>query len=183
MKLLKTIVILILVVGLPALSWYYLSQGADWRMQGIEAMATKTPVDLTLDTGFLTARDELKSERTFTIAVKYPVTDEAQLERLNLLADQFSYRDDLVMLYHGGVNANLADEWTASSCEDEGCADLFATLFPEGMNAALVDDSSYLRRSYDINTQEGMNTLIEHAAILFPVEKRAKLELKRGSIK
>lgn len=181
MKLLKTIVILALVVGLPALSWYYLSQGADWRMEGIEAMATKTPVDLTPDAGFLTAQEDLESERTFTIAVKYPTTDQTQLDRLNLLADQFSYREDLVMLFHGDPVENLADEWTMSDCEEADCSGLFATLFPEGMNAALVDDSSYLRRSYDINSQEGINSLIEHAAILFPVEKRAKLELRRGS--
>ena len=86
-----------------------------------------------------------------------------------------------VMLFHGDPIDNLADEWTMSDCEKADCSRLFATLFPEGMNAALVDDSSYLRRSYDINTQEGINSLIEHAAILFPVEKRAKLELRRGS--
>lgn len=181
MKLLKTIVILALIVGLPALSWYYLSQGADWRMKGIEAMAEKTPVDLTLDAGFNTASGNLEAEKIFTIAVNYDETSASQLERLNLLADQFSYREDLVMLYRGPQVQGMADEWTNSRCEQNGCDELMSTLFPVGVNAALVDDSSYLRRTYDLNTEEGVKTLIEHAAILFPVEKRAKLELKRGS--
>ena len=53
-------------------------------------------------------------------------------------------------------------------------------LFTDQNNAVLIDDSLYLRNSYDLNAPGQVKLLAEHGVILFPLERSKKIELKRG---
>ena len=183
MRWVKTTILFVILLGLPALSWYYLKKGADWRISGLEAIANKTPLET--DTyQFATFKNKEVNlvEGRFYLASNISATSETEKAALQKLADQFDHRDDLIYLLFGlpSNNTSLDEQWQQVDCSSSPCSRLTAQLFPSGMNAALVDDSLNLRRSYDLLNEEDAHALIEHAAILFPVEKRKKIELIRG---
>ena len=91
----------------------------------------------------------------------------------------------MLLSFNGGA-AELDDAWTIVDCSESdvasksGCKAWTVQLFRGHSNAVLIDDSLYIRNTYDLNEAGQMKLLAEHGVILFPVEKSKKIELKRG---
>jgi len=174
--------VLLILIALPALSWLYLNKGADWRRAGLAEMANKKPLtqsNTELQTASGTA--VILEEGEFFIASNLDASKPANNETLNKLAEQFNHQGDLTFLYLGETNVDLAEEWMQVACLESPCGDIVSQLFTENTNTALIDDSLYVRGVYDLTIPEEVLTLVEHGAILFPIEKRKKIELKRGA--
>ncbi len=88
-------------------------------------------------------------------------------------------RKDVKFLAFGSRGTDLGEEWLRLPCDESTCTLLARALFSDSSNAVLIDDSLQLRRSYDLGQEEELHKLIEHGAILFPTEKREKIELIR----
>ncbi|MDX1407978.1 MAG: hypothetical protein R3330_07585 [Saprospiraceae bacterium] len=179
MRLVRTLTVLALVILLPAISWYYLSKGADWRKRGLAEISQRTQIDfpsLLTSEGTSLGQDDLFG--SFAIAVDgatVPVPD------LQKLTEQFGVRQDMQFLMFNGQAPDTEDDpWVHIDCVDTACRMLTDVLFPGTKNAALIDDSLQVRRSYDLREAEEMKRLIEHGAILLPTEKREQIELIRG---
>jgi hypothetical protein len=179
MKLARAIAVLTVIVVFPAISWYYLNRGAAWRIQGLEAMKDKIAIELPqsplvddegkMVTGFGT---------DFVIAVN--VEPDKSIADLNKIAELFSHREDVILLSFNGGSAELNEAWTVVDCSVSPCGAWTEQLYSDNFNAALIDDSLYIRNIYDLNEKGQMKLLAEHGVILFPVEKHEKIELKRG---
>jgi hypothetical protein len=179
MKLARTIAVLTVIVVFPAMSWYYLNRGAAWRIQGLEAMRDKQAIELPRaplidDNGAAVA--ELGAD--FIIAVN--VDPNKEISDLNKIAELFSHRSDVLLLSFNGGTDELDEAWTILDCAISPCKEWSAQLFTDDTNAALIDDSLYIRNTYDLRVEGQMKLLAEHGVILFPVEKSRKIKLKRG---
>jgi len=185
MKLARTIAVLTVIVVFPAISWYYLNQGAAWRIQGLEAIRNKVVIELPetplqdINGGTISG---IGSD--FVIAVN--VDPDKNITDLNNVADLFSHRGDVMLLSFNGGTEELDEAWTVVDCSEaevgskSRCIDWTTQFFKDHSNAVLIDDSLYIRNTYDLNESGQMKLLAEHGVILFPVEKSKKIELKRG---
>ena len=173
--------VIVILIVLPALSWYYLNQGADWRRAGLAEMADKKPFEYEeLDLANVDGEMIRLEPGMFIIATKLEATTAARTETLNKIAEQFDHQPDLQFLYFGTQKDGLAEDWTVVDCASSDCNSMTMQLFAGNSNAALIDDSLYIRSVYDLASNDEAQKLAEHGAILFPVEKRKKIELKRG---
>lgn len=172
----------LILIGLPALSWYYLKKGADWRRAGLAEMSDKRPIT-GADVKLLSANGDTiqLEEGVFAIASNLALSGPENQMILNKIAEQFNHQPDLLFLYFGDISGDLAEEWTILDCQRSSCEELVAQFFKEGMNTVLIDDSLNIRVLYDVTSEGQTNKLAEHGAILFPVEKRKEIELKRGA--
>ena len=178
MRLVRVIAILALLIGFPALSWYYLQTGADWRKSGLDELADKKEITLPAVTSM--NGDQIGEDVFSGKFIVYCDLDVAQHEStLQGLDEQFRSRKDVLLVNLKAV-PNGSD-WLYIDCESSDCAWLRQNIFDGGSaNCALIDSDMNLRRTYDLANDEELKDLVRHAGILFPIEKRKKIELKRG---
>jgi hypothetical protein len=182
MRTLKIIVVLLVLIGFPALSWYYLSSGLRWRINAQEATRRKEALrNFTLvdkDSVLITSQ-----EMAGTYYLIARPGDAAAVDHLKRVGAQFGVRHDFrtVILLPGGKEGLELNEsaWMQLTCA-QGCEALNQMLFEEDYTAAIVDSSLYLRGRYHLSSMQEMRKLVEHLAVVLPIEKRERIELKRG---
>jgi len=185
MKLARTIAVLTVIVVFPAISWYYLNQGAAWRIQGLEAMRDKVAFELP-HTPLVDTKGEKISGLGSDFIIAVNVDPNNSIADLNNIAALFKHRGDVILLSFNGSAEELDQAWTVVDCTEPGaesessCYAWMTQLFKDQANAVLIDDSLYIRNTYDLNAPGQMKLLAEHGVILFPVERSKKIELKRG---
>lgn len=176
MRLFRTILVVALLILFPALSWYYLQQGKDWRMTSVSEISEKTQLTVasltTMDGDTLTPESLLGN---FIIAadLSHPVKHEV----LDALHDQFGERDDVLLMALTSGDA-VPQGWLGIDCDRQDCSWLRQHL-DSSANSALIDDSLRLRRTYDLMKEDERKKLVKHTAVIVPLEKREKLELRR----
>ena len=179
MRLIKTITVVALVVLLPAISWYYLSKGAEWRKSGLKEISQRTQVtipDLITHDSLTVSREDLFGN--YVIAVDGQLVATSQSEKI---VEQFGVRNNMrFLMIHPPTAPSAQEGWLHIPCTDSDCEALAGELFPGQTNAALLDDSLQLRQSYNLREVDELKRLIEHGAILVPPEKRDEIELVRG---
>ncbi|RLD19019.1 MAG: hypothetical protein DRI69_09320 [Bacteroidetes bacterium] len=209
MKLARTIAVLTVIVAFPAISWYYLQQGAAWRIEGLEAMRDKVSIELP-HTSLIDINGETIAGIGVDFVIAVNVDPEMRVADLNDIADLFKHRGDVMLLSFNGGSPELDEAWTVVDCttsetktrseddeksEDDArsvgnstseiglksnCDAWTNQFFKGNSNAVLIDDSLYIRNTYDLNEPGQMKLLAEHGVILFPVKRSKKIELKRG---
>ena len=180
-KIFTVLSVLLILIALPALSWLYLNRGAEWRKAGLAEMSDKRTFEYN-DLMLVGEDGEAFSFEAgrFAIATKAePGTTELR-ETITKLAEQFDHLSNIDFVYFGS-SALEATDWIHIDCSASECDKITTQLFQGSSNTALIDDSLYIRGVYDIASEPELVSLVEHGAILFPPEKRAKIELKRGA--
>jgi len=179
---LKISIVVLIVIGFPLISWIYLRSGLNWRIKAQEETAVKGLINafsLSGDDGVLISNETL-------LGRFYIITDAADsvaAGKLNAVHEQFAVRDDFrticILDDLGNSWHPSGSGWINATCET-GCAELMKLLFMDQKNAAIVDDSLRVRGRYDLTNMDEVRALIRHTAVVLPIEKREKLELKRG---
>jgi len=183
MRIIKTILIVIVLIGFPALSWVYLNSGLKWRVHAQEETASKQAlVDFVLtdrDSNSLSAED-----LTGTFFVVATPDDTLSLKHLNMVHEQFHVRDDYRTIFYESAQqmmpVPLDSTWMYVRCIS-GCDTLQTRLFGPDYSAAIIDDSLRVRGRYHLSSLTEMRKLVEHLAVVLPIEKRERIELKRGN--
>ncbi len=185
MRVLRIIIILAILIGFPALSWFYLSSGLKWRIGEQHETTVKASLpefELMNGDSVLLSNTELFG-RYFVIATPQ---DSQSLRHLEMINAQFHVRPDFTTLFlvpEGGNVVTLADSaWMHTTCIRD-CEALREALFGSGYTAAIVDDSLRVRGRYHLGSVEEMRKLVANLAVVLPIEKRERIELKRGTHK
>jgi hypothetical protein len=181
MRKLRIILVVLVLIGFPAVSWIYLKSGLRWRVDAQQETARKEkPGNFTLQSedGTIVSRDAL--EGMYTLAAM--PSNAVETGHLLMLWSQFQVRNDFQILILRDANrpAITGDTtWLYASCAS-GCENLLELCFAEDNTAALLDNALYLRGRYRLDSKDDMRRLIEHLAVVLPIEKRERIELKRG---
>lgn len=182
MRTIRIILIILVLVGFPALSWYYLSSGLKWRVTAQDETVKKERLGqftlLQKDSVGLSASD---LEGLFYLMVT--PTDSASMQHLEMIHSQFHVRSDFKILslsWEDNTNPTGDSTWIKAICTS-GCESLRGTLFGKDYTAAIVDDSLYIRGRYHLASVVEMRKLVEHLAVVLPIDKRERIELKRGN--
>ena len=179
MRVLRIIGILLLLIGFPAVSWYYLQTGINWRKDGLAEVFDKQKVTIpVIYKGSPDGPVEIDPEGKFIILVRN--TEDVDEAVLQGIYEQFDHRKDLLLLALGNVSRSV--HWQKLDCISGACEQLERALFIDtDANCVFVDSEHYIRMYYDLAEEADVQQLVKHGAILFPVEKREQIELKRGS--
>lgn len=183
MRILRIVLVLLVLIGFPALSWVYLNSGLKWRVNAQNETTTKR----TLRDFILIERDSITitpKELTGLFFVIAAPQDSLSFHHLNMVHTQFQVREDYrTLLLESNQNTTISpgDSTLMRVTCRLGCEGLHEALFSPDYSAAIVDDSLHVRGRYHLESLAEMRKLVEHLAVVLPIEKRARIELKRGN--
>ena len=153
------VVILLLLVLFPFISWLYLKNGIGFRKQALEELSTKSEFNKSM----------LDSVAVNQLAGKIALVDiNGSRENLSKIYDQFKESTDFVILSSkSGYNVLLGQNELEN---------LKATF--KDVSFVLIDNEGMIRRTYSENDDE-MKQLVIHIATLIPfVEKKKPRGIK-----
>lgn len=195
----QLVMLLLLLIGAPYLSWHYLSKGVDYRVSRINQMGEYGDVsDLTLTTP-QGSRLQMGNLKDSVIIMTFPGIENGDLKDFPLLdkmKDQFEDRSDVKFFWVLGVaDSTLGstlitanpDKYSEVYFIDESDATYLAFMDqlpdkkPLGRTntLAVIDKKSMVRNVYDPFSDVDMGRLVEHITILLPPKKVDKPKLNR----
>jgi len=194
-KWLQTTALFLMLLLMPALSWYYLKKGEQYQVEMRAELKDygklpqfKLPAVLSTDT--------LQSEALHNKVVIAKTLDAQELEQsedllftLGSLHEQFDERDDVVFLLHTSIadtskigaflrKNKLADAeqiWITPADQSV----IKAYTFPKTGMAAIVDTTGTIRRYYNYRDGNEVRRLTEHVTVLMHRDKKNDPYLKR----
>jgi hypothetical protein len=182
MRKVRIILIVLVLVGFPALSWFYLSSGLKWRVGAQDETVRKER----LGNFELMELDSTTWSPSALLGTYYLVAvpqDSIAISQLKKINTQFGVRSDFRTIYFlpaGDQPLHGSDStWLHVHCTN-GCQAFKGALFGQNASAAIVDDSLYVRGRYQLSSVGEVRKLVEHLAVVLPIEKRERIELKRG---
>lgn len=193
-KILQFAALFLLLIGLPAGSWYYLQLGLDYRKETM---------------------GQLQDHGAFTLKTNHTPVGEGSVRVINFLSaanadtkgpllaklyEQFDKREDfeLVTFVDTTAFADLVTFRTTYQLEEEPQCSFpslktaewqsFVSTHESDAKAeipylALVDVKGNIRNFYEQEDEEAVKQLVEHIAFLLPIKKRDKAELRRETEK
>ena len=187
MRLLKTVLILSVLTLLPALSWVYLTKGRDWRRDRVlelENLGEMPQFEVQSTSNVLLSPSTILGKN---LIVHRSVSSDA-IEIIGKLHDQFNEREDYLFLQYGDLNDPEAvtedpEQWLLVDCASAACTTVDQLFDEKDATTVLVDKDGYVRHFYDLSQDGSAAKLVEHMAVLIPIEKRARLQLRRDLMK
>ena len=160
-KIVQTVVLLLLLVVFPILSWLFLRDGLQYRLDAKDRLVVKShlPVDSKLC-------------KPGPIQVLYTP---GKLDRIKPISDHFADRKEILMFnsldsvsINNVTQDSLEHAWSKSSLVDQYQDAIF-----------LIDTTCAIRMAYDAKVDEQMASLVEDIAFLLPIEKEKDFLVKR----
>lgn len=198
--LLQYVALALLLVGLPALSWYYLDKGFDYRLETIGELDELGR----FPSGPYQKLDGTMSEETaldgkVLVVHHFPSPIDGADKRVALelgkIHQQFDERVDVQFLLFSDPadSANILPLLEKNRLMDPGQVDLLRPVFqgnqpfsfardskqPSDSWVILADTSGLIRQYYDFGDGNRIRRLVEHIVTLMPVIERDKPVLKR----
>lgn len=158
MKYLVSAGILVLLIGFPLLSWYYLQTGLDYRKELEGELVTKGSL-----ADFGIKDDSLFKGKTTLWQLK----DVSDKESLVKLYDQFDQSPTFQLLSNDDVQGKTVIPFDLSLIRNES---LKAGTF------ALIDSSLQVRNIYPDFSKETIKNIVAHTAITLPLTKKRKIK-------
>lgn len=173
MKTLRTIVILLVLFGLPAGSWYFLKFGFNWRKAKIESLTVKSHLlnDLTWDEK---EKEELLSimfYKTTVLKLGSGTEDDEQI------IDQFKKAPTFQWMYLS-ANGDSIPQLSSKNVRKYFEAPDFFENNPNysDVEYLLVDTALNIRQKY-LESEESLGQLIEDIALVIPRQREKDIKL------
>lgn len=197
-NIIQTLLLLLLLVGLPLGSWYYLREGYNYRktiMDQLQNLGSLPAVELPDHRDSLIRFAGFKGKALVVADVK--TGDDAALEALRNIGDQFaeSRAVSIAVLAPDSSAAAMQAPFQSAAELQPG---LFHVLkngsaqaeqlrknlpFSGRSNVALADTSLVVRQVYDLSNAQDIRRLVEHLVIVIPSKRTPKPVLKRPTEK
>lgn len=160
-KIYKFIAVTIMLVVFPALSWYYLDIGLEYRKEAHQAMLPKGDLNELISTRRFTTDYDLRATCEGSTSMLICRKDEKNDKTIQKLFDQFddAYNFQLVLLNATGLTS--LPEFEKSNFH----------VVPSVVNyeneVVLLDNQSRIRGNYTFSG-ENVQELVSHTALLLP---------------
>jgi hypothetical protein len=182
-KLFVPIFVIVLLIVLPAISWYYLKSGMSWRREAIGELSDYGSVE-SVQIHLTDARDIDLQEFKDHLMIFYRMDCNAidsEIQTLESIREQFEKRTDVQIFLSGDCLNQYTPKKARNNiiqkidCQanEEACAELDQSFFKvPGKNIAFVDGNLNIRNYYQSANQDDRKRLIEHMAMMLPDERR-----------
>lgn len=194
-NIIQTIVLLLLLAGLPLGSWYYLREGYNYRktlINQLQPLGQLYVVELPDSRDSLIRFDDFRGKALVVADIGSGNT--SAMETLRSIGEQFaeSRAVSVAMLIPSEEAASAQDFFQPAMEEHPG---LFYILkgdvagveklrqslsFSGETNVALADSSLTVRQVYQIGDEKDIRRLIEHLVIVIPPKRSPKPTMKRS---
>lgn len=183
-KIIQLIAISIILLALPAASWYFLKSGLDYRKESLNKLGdygTLTQMDLDVKGKNALSVSDLEGN---TILVQNLDT-QADTTLTMKLFRQFEKRADMkfIVTAHPQLKIETVRKDNLWQLEKgKGTNEFFKSIGLEEDNkvkVALIDREGIIKNYYSLSDESELRQLVEHTAFILPVEETAKPELKR----
>lgn len=178
MKYIKSILLLMLLVGLPLVSWYFLNSGLEWRKSKVSDLKAK---DIFLKSYQFSAEDknnlfEIMTHRTCVVKL----SDEKLNDNDKAIIDQFNKAHTFKFVSLSKTDGNN-NSWTSKSAVRYFKPSTTEPVLSElkGMNYVLVDTAGYIRQYYKGSRKQDLARLVEDIAVILPRKKPKDIVLKK----
>lgn len=168
-----------LLVALPAGSWFYLKSGFQVRKSAFEALKVKAPFpdDIILGNKHF---DECINNNV-SLVYKNEANAKGLIQNLQEVHTIFKHRDrfSFISLEENkdtlaGLVSEVAEDWKIINLSSS-----YYNKFPIGNNEIMVLDTlANIRGKYQLE-KEDLQRMTKQLTILFPIEKKQKIRLKR----
>lgn len=156
------LVLVSMIIIFPAVSWYYLQSGLNYRKAALEELKPKG--DLTRD---VTKIDQLKGKTTLI------QLQDVDMVKLNSIYNQYQLAETFQVLSHIESD-DLSKKWYV--LDDLSLAALRNQY--ETASFVLVDTSLQVRNTY-AHSDEDFIKMVEHLAIVMPRKKDKDIKIRR----
>ncbi len=171
-KIFKFIAVISMLVIFPALSWYYLNSGLEYRRTARIAMEVKGSLESALSSGSINTNIDLLTTCKGSTSLIISREDEKNDETIEKLFKQFksAYNFQLVLL--NGKNLP-----TLPSFEFDNFFVVEGTSSPSP-KLVLVDNELMVRNEYSF-AEESILDLVSHTALLVPKKPERDVKIKK----
>ena len=183
-KIIQLIGVSLIIIVLPAASWYFLKSGLDYRKESMGQLGQygQLPeMNLLLSNG----QSVHTSRMDGMMGIVHTMNENGDTSLIMKLYRQFSKRTDLQFVLSDTESLKLmADRasnlWLLKYAE-ENIPFLEKTgVFNSGdKNVALIDINGEIRNHYNLNNISELQQMVEHTAFLLPVYEDAKPVMRR----
>ncbi len=195
-NIIQTLVLLLLLAGLPIGSWYYLREGYNYRktiMDQLQTLGQLPSVELPDHRDSLIRFTDFRGKALVVADIK--AGDDAALETLRNIGDQFAESSAVCIAVLSPDAAAMQAPFQSASEMHPGLFHVLQTEsaqaeqlrkalpFTGQANVALADTSLVVRQVYDLNNAQDIRRLIEHLVIVIPSKRTPKPVLKRPTEK
>lgn len=172
MKYLKRLGVVIMIVVLPAISWYYLDTGYDFRKDAIEKLKPKGSIEnwLANKNISLNLNSVAKGRASLLVFRSSVQSDETYRE----LFDQFKTSDNFQMIM---LNQGYGDFDTR---DIKGNVINFRAKHDLDQYFVLLDDQMQVRNEYTLS-QESLKEMVQHIAITIPRDKPRDVKIQKSN--
>ncbi len=186
---LLVLIALLVLFGLPAISWFYLREGVDFRRRMAQELTPKDtlPPNLKLATsGDTLVLAALEGNAVFIWTLEGAPDDEADraIRRADTLMQGFGKEERFRMVTlvpqtrpQPNLPSGKYRHWLVATTPRENA------LWPDTLDAPVkglvADTSLVVRHYYDLSDRAGWSKLVEHLAVLIPQQPKPDIILKR----
>lgn len=206
---LKMLALFMMLVVLPAGSWYYLRQGYEYRKASLDKLQELGPVPsfsfVNYDSTLIHSKD---LEGSVLIAGVFDYKNGLQEDlkaKIGKLFTQFNRREEFYMIVHlNGVSDSTIQQIGETLIEDydfefperfyltSGTTDFALNTYKipaskEKLNSknrvVLIDAKQEIRNYYNLNEEEELKLLVHHVTIVLPKKQKKDIIIKRDTEK
>ena len=167
---------MLLLIGLPLGSWYFLKGGLEWRKEKVQDLKTK---DLFFSAFEFTKSDkdrlyEIMAHRTCVVKLNAPIN-----ELDSMVIDQFDNAHTFQFVSFEKTT-DKSNKWTSKSAvryyKPKAQKPRYSRI--ADTDYVLVDTSGYVRQYYSGNGKQVFKTLVEDVAVILPRRKAKDISVK-----
>ncbi len=189
---LLVLIVLLVLFGLPAVSWLYLREGVNFRMRMAHQLEPKDTLDPTLRLSLgqdTIALSELR-HRVVVLWEMPSALDAAAkallLRRADTLLHEAGRHEHfrMVLLHPSTTDPEVLDaaahfdNWLVGDPQFD-VAMLWPDTFSARVRGLVADTALVVRHYYDLKDREGWSRLVTHLAVLLPQQPKPDIVLKR----
>ncbi len=189
----NTLLAITLLFILPAGSWWYLSQGLDYRRDSLSEMKDFGPIGDFTGTDQVNRPFRMSEQHGKALVVQFLPPDRTEAayrtERLGKVFESFQDTEDVLFLSIAPADSLLpsreqairlgiddARRWRLLTFPDTSLERISTQVFgladAADQRLVLADTSLTMRRYYNIRENEDMGRLVEQIAIVIPKQRR-----------
>ncbi|NNK90341.1 MAG: hypothetical protein HKO89_07000 [Saprospiraceae bacterium] len=177
MKYLRSVVIIILLFGLPIGSWYFLKHGFNWRKSKIETLMPKDHILRDFDWSGK-QKEELYSILFYkTTVINF---DDEIDDKENLIVDQYLKANTFQWLNVTSdekYNLQLSSKDKRKYFTSDKSA--WSKGLLSGVKYALIDTGMYVRQVYPDNSEASLGMLVEDLSLIIPRKKEKDISIRK----
>ncbi len=173
MKILKKILVLFVLFGLPGLSWYFLQTGLEWRKDIEIELKSKGSINELLNGNQVQAINLESVLKSKTSVLKLSVEGVSDLDKS--IITQFQKSPTFQWI-------DFSDsEYGKSNKKVKHLNSTPVSLISGAASYMLIDTALHVRRIYPANDNAALTQLVEDMAVILPREMPKDIEMKKVS--